>query len=51
MANNKNNFPDLNNERPVYDFSWLDDYAPEPEKNNDDDGIFGAAYHLSLIHI
>lgn len=45
MANNKNNFPDLNNERPVYDFSWLDDYAPEPEKNNDDDGIFGAAYH------
>lgn len=45
MANNKNNFPDLNNERPVYDFSWLDDYAPEPEKNNDDDGILSAAYH------
>lgn len=45
MANNKYNFPDLNNERPVYDFSWLDDYAPEPEKNNDDDGILSAAYH------
>ena len=45
MANNKYNFPDLNNERPVYDFSWLDNYAPEPEKNNDDDGILSAAYH------
>lgn len=45
MPKDKYNFPFANGGQPAYDFSFLDNFAPEAAKNNDDDGILTAAYH------